>query len=94
MAGLRANASSKPAPGNAPATSAHAAPARVVNREGAPGGDPEGLAELVMDGLEGYAGPLELILSAEDLTAREFLDLFRTRGTEKRRKRAGGIGFS
>lgn len=56
--------------------------------EGVPGADPDGLPEMVMEGLEGYRGPLELILSGDDLTAREFLDLYRARGTAARRKPA------
>lgn len=98
FAGLVAKAGSKSAPAapGSPATAPAAAaqgPALRPNQEGVPGADPEGLADRVMDGLEGYAGPLELILSAEDLTAREFLDLYKARGTEGRRKRRTAVNF-
>lgn len=73
-------------PASAPSAPSVGKPPAVA--EGVPGADPDRLPEKVMEGLEGYRGPLELILSGDDLTAREFLDLYRTRGTAARRKPA------
>lgn len=42
-----------------------------------PGEDPPELPKKVMEGLKAYRGPLRLILSTADLTAQEFLELFR-----------------
>jgi exosortase A-associated hydrolase 1 len=53
--------------------------------ETAPGEDPPQLPEKVMEGLEAYPGPLRLILSGNDLTAKEFLDLYKARGSQARR---------
>lgn len=55
--------------------------------ETAPGEDPPQLPEKVMEGLEAYPGPLRLILSGNDLTAKEFLDLYKARGSQARRDR-------
>lgn len=48
-----------------------------------PGEDPPELPKRVMEGLKAYKGPLRLILSTADMTAQEFLALFR-----------GGLGKS
>jgi len=49
-----------------------------------PGEDPPELPKKVMEGLQAYPGPLRLILSTADLTAREFLELFK--GDVQKRK--------
>jgi exosortase A-associated hydrolase 1 len=54
------------------------APARpIAGMMIGPGDDPPELPKKVMEGLQGFRGPLRLILSSADLTAQEFLDLFR-----------------
>jgi len=42
-----------------------------------PGEDPPELPKKVMDGLQAFRGPMRLILSTDDLTAHEFLELFK-----------------
>jgi exosortase A-associated hydrolase 1 len=55
-----------------------------------PGEDPPELPKKVMEGLQAYEGPLRLILSTADLTAQEFLELFR--GGVKKAKGPRGEG--
>jgi uncharacterized protein len=79
--------SGKPETGSTP-PGAGKTEAPALNQEGVPGVDPPHLPDTVMQGLERYPGALELILSGDDLTAREFLDLYKERGTAQRRKHA------
>jgi uncharacterized protein len=82
-AGPAAVGEAVPAPAAKQAAAATAENAPAI----AAGEDPPQLPEKVMEGLEAYPGPLRLILSGNDLTAREFLDLYRTRGSQARRDR-------
>lgn len=83
------------ASGGAAAADAARAGGSGAAAETTPGEDPPQLPEKVMEGLEAYPGPLRLILSGNDLTAREFLDLYKARGSRARRderRRAGAAG--
>lgn len=54
-------------------------------------GDPPGLPDKVMDGLEAYRGPVHIFLSTDDNTANEFLELHREReAAQARHGKAGG----
>lgn len=74
----------------AKAASGGAVAAPIAGMTVGPGEDPPQLPEKVMEGLEAYRGGLRLILSSDDLTAREFLDLFRGRVGKGRHSRGEG----
>lgn len=79
----------RPATATASANSGRASPGLL-----GPGEDPPELPDKVMEGLERYRGPLFLILSEDDFTAKEFLGLYKDRGTLARRRPAQtGVRF-
>lgn len=87
------------------AASGKAAPAAPASGDGAPAGtgrdggpppgllgpgeDPPELPAKVMEGLEAYPGPLRIILSGDDFTAREFRALYESYGCGGKRARKG-----
>ncbi|MDQ3000594.1 MAG: hydrolase 1, exosortase A system-associated [Fibrobacterota bacterium] len=96
-----ASATATPIAGNPSGTASPEARGGAASNSGSapvglvgPGEDPPGLPEKVMEGLERYRGPLFLILSEDDFTAKEFLGLYKDRGTlAKRRPGQTGVRF-